>query len=90
MLHDENCKVLCSVDLKAKDLNDFKQAIKRQYHHNWIIDNLPAASILDTEQFVTTQYVGFPVGYVDGANYYMYNHVNIIIEYHSVETDGHR
>jgi transmembrane 9 superfamily protein 2/4 len=61
-------------------VTDFKNAIKRQYHHNWIIDNLPAASILDTDQFVTTQYVGFPVGYQDGNSYYLYNHVNIILE----------
>lgn len=62
MLQEDYCRVLCQVDLKAKEVNDFKQAIKRQYHHNWIIDNLPAASILDTDQFVSTQYVGFPIG----------------------------
>lgn len=53
------------------------------------MDNLPAASIVDTEQFVTTQYVGFPVGYMDANIPFIYNHVNIILEYHSVE-DGHR
>ena len=90
MLTEEYCHVLCQVDLSAKDVSDFKQAIKRQYHHNWIVDNLPAASILDTEQFVTTQYVGFPVGYMEGANYYMYNHVNIILEYHAVDNDAQR
>lgn len=90
MLQEELCKVLCQVDVKAKDVTDFKNAIKRVYHHNWIVDNLPAASILDSEQFVTTQYVGFPVGYQDGTNYYIYNHVNIILEYHTVESDGHR
>ena len=92
MLQDDYCNLVCQVDLKAKDITDFKQAIKRQYHHNWIVDNLPAASILDTDQFVTTQFVGFPVGYLsaDAKNYYIYNHVNIILEYHTVETDGHR
>ena len=35
-------RVLCQVDVKNKDMNDFTQAIKRQYHHNWIVDNLPA------------------------------------------------
>jgi transmembrane 9 superfamily protein 2/4 len=84
MMDDEFCKLLCQVDLKVKDVNDFKTAIKRQYHHNWIIDNLPAASILDTDQFVTTQYVGYPIGYMDGTAAYIYNHVNIILEYHSV------
>lgn len=87
---EEFCRVLCQVDLKTKDVADFKQAIDRQYHHNWIIDNLPAASILDTDQFVTTQYVGYPIGYVEGKNTYVYNHVNIILEYHSVEGEGDR
>jgi transmembrane 9 superfamily protein 2/4 len=90
MLQDEYCKTLCQVDIKTKDVTNFKLAIKRQYHHNWIIDNLPAASILDTEQYVTTQFVGFPVGYQEGVNYFIYNHVNIILEYHTVEEDGHR
>ena len=90
MLQDDYCTVLCQNSMTTKDVTDFKNAIKRQYHHNWIVDNLPAASILDTDQFVTTQYVGFPVGYQDGNNYYLYNHVNIILEYHTVETDGHR
>jgi len=62
MLEEEYCKVLCQVELKSKDVTDFKTAIQRQYRHNWIIDNLPAASILDTDQYVSTQYVGYPVG----------------------------
>lgn len=90
MLKDEFCKVLCQVDLKPKDVTDFKHAVKSQYHHNWIVDNLPAASILDTDQFVTTQYVGYPVGYSDGTYSYLYNHVNIILEYHIVEQEGFR
>jgi transmembrane 9 superfamily protein 2/4 len=53
------------------------------------VDNLPAASIVDTDQFVTTQFIGFPVGYMDNNTPFIYNHVNIILEYHTVE-DGHR
>lgn len=94
MLEEEYCKVLCQVNLKLKDVNDFKRVIKEQYHHNWIIDNLPAASILDNEQYSTTQYVGFPIGYTEGSgkgmSYYLYNHVNIILEYHTVEGEGNR
>ena len=92
MLQDDYCNVLCQVDLKSKDVTDFKLAIKRQYHHNWIVDNLPAASIMDSAQYVTTQYVGYPVGYLamDQKTTYIYNHVNIILEYHTVEADGHR
>lgn len=28
------------------------------YHNNWIIDNLPSASILDSDHFITTEYIG--------------------------------
>jgi transmembrane 9 superfamily protein 2/4 len=90
MLQEEYCKVLCQTELKTKDVNDFKQAIKRQYHNNWIIDNLPAASIMDSEDYVNTQYVGFPVGYIEGNSYFLYNHVNVVLEYHTVDTDSHR
>ena len=55
--------------------------IQEEYHHNWIIDNLPAASILDSEQYITTTYAGgFPVGFFDGGKTYLFNHVNIIVE----------
>lgn len=90
MTEEEYCRVLCQVNLKAQHVQDFKHAVSNEYHHNWIIDNLPAASIVDNEQYVTTQYVGFPVGFKEGKNFYIYNHVNIILEYHNVENDGHR
>lgn len=54
------------------------------------MDNLPAATILDDDEFVTTEYVGYPIGYQEGQQTYLYNHVNIIIEYHTIEEDAHR
>jgi len=45
-LEEQYCEVLCQVELKTKDVTDFKNAVKNQYHHNWIVDNLPAASVL--------------------------------------------
>lgn len=90
MMQEEFCRVVCQVDLKKNDVTKFKDAITNQYHHNWIVDNLPAASIVDTDQYVTTQYVGFPVGFTSGKSIYVYNHANIILEYHKVGEDGHR
>ena len=90
MLQEQFCKVLCQVSLSTRDLANFKRAITDEYHHNWIVDNLPAASVIDSDQFVTTQYVGYPVGYHKGENYFVYNHVNIILEYHPVENEGNR
>jgi transmembrane 9 superfamily member 2/4 len=40
MLENINCKVLCQVSLKERDSRQFKSAIKRGYHHNWIVGML--------------------------------------------------
>eukprot|EP00607_Mallomonas_marina_P000199 CAMPEP_0182427426 /NCGR_PEP_ID=MMETSP1167-20130531/17163_1 /TAXON_ID=2988 /ORGANISM="Mallomonas Sp, Strain CCMP3275" /LENGTH=397 /DNA_ID=CAMNT_0024609649 /DNA_START=348 /DNA_END=1538 /DNA_ORIENTATION=- len=90
MLQIEYCRTLCEVKLGQNDLTNFKNAIRRSYHHNWIVDNLPAASVMDSDHDITTEYIGFPVGYMEGANYFIYNHVNIILQYHTIEEDGHR
>ena len=67
-----------------------KAQVKEEYHNNWIIDDLPAASIMDSEQYITTAYAGgFPVGYQEERTPYIFNHVNIIVEYHPLE-DGSR
>lgn len=35
-------------DMAAK-VNNLQKAIRGDYRHNWIIDNLPAASLMETE-----------------------------------------
>lgn len=92
MLKNSYCNILCQSQLSMKDAEAFRRAISRQYHNNWIVDNLPAASIMDSDRYITTQYVGFPVGYQDEVKkgYYIYNHVNLILDYHQVEPDGYR
>ena len=90
MEQDQFCKVLCQVDLTKSDVAALKTIIREEYHHNWIIDNLPAASIVDSEQYIITAYAGgFPVGYQDHKASYLFNHVNIIVEYHPLD-DGSR
>mmetsp|Transcript_26201 Transcript_26201/g.104836 ORF Transcript_26201/g.104836 Transcript_26201/m.104836 type:complete len:194 (+) Transcript_26201:69-650(+) len=83
MEQDQFCKLLCQVYLKPTDVASLRTIIKEEYHNNWIIDNLPAASIVDSEQYIITAYAGgFPVGYQDHKASYIFNHVNIIVEYH--------
>jgi transmembrane 9 superfamily protein 2/4 len=90
MEQDQFCKILCQVQLKPHEVAALKAIVKEEYHHNWIIDNLPAASIVDSEQYITTAYAGgFPVGYTDKKKGYLFNHVNIIVEYHPLD-DGSR
>ena len=66
------------------------RAIRKNYHNNWIVDNIPAASKVEDDTTVTTRYwQGFPVGFIakDTKRAYVHNHVNIEIQYHSVETE---
>lgn len=93
MREDEYCKVLCQHKLTAANSQQFKHSIDKAYHHNWIVDNIPAASVIDTEQYVTTSYSrGFPVGYYDRgvAKHYLYNHASVVIKYHEAVEDGNR
>ena len=45
MRDDSYCNILCQKKYNKKDAEEFKKAIVEEYHHNWIIDNLPAASV---------------------------------------------
>ena len=98
MLVDKSCEQLCVTNLGCREQegispNRAVQAIRKKYHHNWIVDNLPAASKWQNDYSITTRSLGgFPVGYVDKTNNksYVYNHVNIEIMYHPVETDPNR
>ncbi|KAJ1453021.1 hypothetical protein M885DRAFT_525240 [Pelagophyceae sp. CCMP2097] len=93
MRQDEFCKVLCQMKMSPGAIAQFKRSIDEAYHHNWIVDNIPAASVIDSEQFVTTSYSrGFPLGYYDrvAGKHYLYNHANIVVEYHEAAPDGNR
>ena len=41
MRDDSYCNILCQQKYNKKDVDTFKKAIHEEYHHNWIIDNLP-------------------------------------------------
>ena len=87
------CEQLCITNLGRAEQpsvtpNKFVKAIRKQYHNNWIVDNLPSASKLENESSLQTKYwQGFPVGFISETDLkaYVYNHVNIEIEYHEVE-----
>lgn len=92
---DMFCEQLCITNLgrgeqKGVSPNKMVRAIRKNYHNNWIADNIPAASKVEDDTTVTTRYwQGFPVGFIasDTKKAYIHNHVNIEIQYHSVETE---
>jgi len=72
--------------LRRKEAERLKEAIDEGYSHNWIIDNLPAASVTVDDVYQTTYYSrGFLVGGKDEkGQYFLNNHVRIYLDYHQV------
>jgi transmembrane 9 superfamily protein 2/4 len=75
--------------LSKLQASKLKLHVKYGYHNNWIIDNLPSAAIgLGQKGEPRKRYAGgFPIGFIatDNGLPYVYNHVNINIEYHPYE-----
>jgi len=94
MREDMFCEQLCITNLgreeaKGVSPNKMVRAIRKEYHNNWIVDNLSAASKVEDDATITTRYwQGFPVGFIgDDRMAYVNNHVNIEIMYHAVDTE---
>eukprot|EP00980_Cylindrotheca_fusiformis_P015820 scaffold4634_cov122-Cylindrotheca_fusiformis.AAC.1 len=94
MKRDTYCEQLCVVhNLGAPEkpglkANKLVQAIRKDYHNNWIVDNLSSAAMVEDDKTVTTTYShGFPVGFIAGdpSVAYVHNHVNIEIMFHPVK-----
>jgi transmembrane 9 superfamily protein 2/4 len=93
MLEPVYCTPLCQVTLSKLSSSKLKLHIKYDYHNNWIIDNMPSAAIgIGSSGKSQKRYAGgFPVGFIapDNKLPYVYNHVNINIDYHKKD-DGYR
>eukprot|EP00546_Thalassionema_frauenfeldii_P016584 CAMPEP_0178901666 /NCGR_PEP_ID=MMETSP0786-20121207/4162_1 /TAXON_ID=186022 /ORGANISM="Thalassionema frauenfeldii, Strain CCMP 1798" /LENGTH=551 /DNA_ID=CAMNT_0020572819 /DNA_START=12 /DNA_END=1664 /DNA_ORIENTATION=- len=95
MKKDMFCEQLCVSNVgrgeqRGVSPNKVVRAIRKNYHNNWITDNLSAASKVEDDTTITTRYwQGFPVGFVasDTKKAYIHNHVNIELMYHAVETE---
>ena len=83
--------MLCATTTAPKTSHKYKglkHLIEHGYHHNWLVDSLPAAAVTDSEDGETTSYSrGVPVGYVDKDKdkIYVYNHVQLIVKYHETQ-----
>jgi hypothetical protein len=80
------CEELCTVDLGNGTA--FEKAMREQYHANWLLDGLPAASKLEDDSTITTRYWGgIPIGFINAKTdkVYIYNHFNLEVMYHAIE-----
>ena len=87
------CQQVCVSNLgmaEARGIspNRVVKAIRKEYHNNWIVDNLSGAFKVENDSYISTRYwQGFPIGFIDQKNNkaYSHNHVNLEIMYHAVE-----
>ena len=95
MKTDMYCEQLCISNVGRGEQrgvapNKVVRHIRKNYHNNWIVDNLSAASKVEDDTTITTRYwQGFPIGFVatDTHKAYIHNHVNIEIQFHGVDTE---
>ncbi len=95
MLEEMHCEKVCGKTIDTDEAKRLYKHIKNGYNNNWIIDNMPSASILrskDTEDELLHYAGGFPIGFMDQKKPFINNHVNIHLEYHQfdVNTDDYR
>jgi transmembrane 9 superfamily member 2/4 len=93
---DMFCEHVCTSHLGRAEVQGVNpsrlvKAIRRNYHNNWIVDNLPAASKSETFNVSSPNiryWQGFPIGFVFEDKAYINNHVNIEIMYHKAENEN--
>jgi len=94
----ESCKELCTKDLSKDESKMFMDFINDGYSVNWMVDNIPAATIYnvitESESDVQTELTaekGFSMGFIINDKAYLHNHVRIVLSYHSEDTsEAHR
>lgn len=92
MKQDKYCQILCEANMDTTP-NLWVKLIQQEYYQNFVLDGLPAASILESEYMFTTRYWrGIPMGFeqrfegIAGSEnmVHIYNHMNFIIQYHDM------
>lgn len=79
-----SCALLCDRTLGEEEKAVFKRMIDHEYQVNWLVDNLPAAMKYQKTSTGAMSYTnGFPVGLKIDGSYFVHNHIQIGLYYHS-------
>jgi transmembrane 9 superfamily protein 2/4 len=90
---ETRCNVLCDVTLSSDDVDAFVEKIDADYVVAWILDGLPAAvRMIDEATSEITYEHGFPLGFTaapaEEKRFFLFNHVQFIIQYNQEEANG--
>ncbi|KAI7857545.1 hypothetical protein BDC45DRAFT_500083 [Circinella umbellata] len=84
MGQDTKCEKLCTVSITDDQSNEVKQFIKDEYRVEWVVDNLPGATVLKFNSSFdpnTALLPYFALGQVKGDQAYINNHVTLQLLY---------
>ena len=81
---DTPCVRLCDFNAKEAQLRFADSLIKNGYVVHWSVDGLPGATTFVSNNRNNKYYAaGFPLGFFKDDISYLYNHVMLVIRYHS-------
>ncbi|CDH50774.1 transmembrane 9 superfamily protein member 4 [Lichtheimia corymbifera JMRC:FSU:9682] len=84
------CEQLCTVTVSEHDADEAKRLVQEEYRVEWIVDNLPGATVLKynaSSETSTALLPYFPLGQVKGDQVFLNNHVTLQLLYQSAQGD---
>ncbi|CAM9161670.1 unnamed protein product [Pylaiella littoralis] len=81
MNKNSTCSELCPKIMSEANMKQLRDLISKDYRVHMQLDNLPVAIGNDSRQ--TTH--GFPVGYEEGGDHFLFNHLTFLVKYHQAE-----
>jgi transmembrane 9 superfamily protein 2/4 len=89
VLKQQPCKIVCRKKMTKIGAKRFARAIDDDYRVHWLVDNLPASTLLTNKVDPTRPYHvrGFPVGFrqedeAGKAQHFLFNHVKLVVSVH--------
>jgi hypothetical protein len=77
---NETCKKLCTVEMNTEDIDLFVKRIDEDYNANWMVDNLPAATVGLLVGGAPLYARGIPLGGIEeGGRYFIYTHPKLVV-----------
>lgn len=87
---DRPCVYLCAMSASLIGLNRADQLVKNGYVVHWSVDGLPGATTFTGKAGLAKYYAaGFPLGFVEDDISYLYNHVTLVVRYHTEKNKRH-
>lgn len=90
-LKDEPCLRICDRVMNQGTIERSVEVIKNDYIANWVVDGIPASTTFISDDGLSAPkkyYIpGFSLGYMQGDDAYINNHVMIVIRYHKESDD---